>query len=85
MINVAKTNQKLRRRALRILEEATGADLLTAGHAMRHAGHDLRVALVMLRAGLNAAQARKRLGAEHGNLRGAIARASKPRRNAERN
>jgi N-acetylmuramic acid 6-phosphate etherase len=85
MINVAKTNQKLRRRALQILEEATGADLLTAGHAMRQAGHDLRVALVMLKAGLNAAQARKRLGAEHGNLRRAIARARKPRRNAERN
>jgi N-acetylmuramic acid 6-phosphate etherase len=81
MINVAKTNQKLKRRALRILEEATGANALTAGHVMRQAGHDLRVALVMLKAGVNAAQARKRLAAEHGNLRRAIARTSKPRRN----
>lgn len=83
MINVAQSNQKLKRRALRILEEATGANASTAEHATRQAGHDLRVALVMLEAGVNAARARKKLGAENGNLRRTIARARNARRNAE--
>lgn len=85
MINVAKTNQKLRRRALRILQEATGADSLSARHAMRQAGHDLRVALLMLKTGAGAQQARRRLAAEHGNLRRAIARTDGPYRGASRN
>ena len=85
MINVAKTNQKLKRRALRILEEATGANSLTAEHTLRQAGHDLRVALLMLNTGLEARRARRQLAREHGNLRRAIARAGKPHRGAERN
>lgn len=84
MINVAKTNQKLKGRALRILQQAAGANSLTAGHAMRQAGHDLRVALVMLKTGVNAVQARRKLAAEHGNLRRAIERTGAPHRGASR-
>lgn len=84
MINVAKTNQKLKGRALRILQEATGADSLTAGHAMRQAGHDLRVAVAMLKTGATAARARRKLAAEHGNLRRAIERTGAPHRGASR-
>ncbi|HKW89032.1 MAG TPA: N-acetylmuramic acid 6-phosphate etherase [Candidatus Acidoferrales bacterium] len=85
MVNVAQTNQKLKRRALRILQEATGADSLTAGHAMRQAGHDLRIALLMLKTGVNASQARRKLAAEHGNLRRAIERGGAAHRGASRN
>ncbi|HKV28319.1 MAG TPA: N-acetylmuramic acid 6-phosphate etherase [Candidatus Acidoferrales bacterium] len=84
MIKVAKTNQKLRRRALRNLREATGAQVLTAQHALRQAGDNLQVALIMLKAGLNARQARLRLAATHGDLRKAVASANKPARGNKR-
>ncbi|HVA16165.1 MAG TPA: N-acetylmuramic acid 6-phosphate etherase [Candidatus Dormibacteraeota bacterium] len=84
MINVAKTNQKLRERALRNLTEATGTQVLTARHALRQAGDNLPVALIMLKAGLNARQARLRLAATHGNLRKAVASASKSVRGNKR-
>ena len=84
MIKVAKTNKKLRERALRNLTNATGTQVLTAQHALRQAGDNLQVALIMLTAGLNARQARLRLAATHGNLRKAVAGASKPARGNKR-
>jgi N-acetylmuramic acid 6-phosphate etherase len=84
MIKATKTNQKLRERALRNLREATGAEALTAEHALRQAGDDLQVALIMLKAGLNARQSRRRLAATHGNLRKAVASASEPARGNKR-
>ncbi|MHB8486973.1 MAG: N-acetylmuramic acid 6-phosphate etherase [Candidatus Acidiferrales bacterium] len=84
MIKVAKTNKKLRERALRNLTNATGTHVLTAEHALRQAGDNLQVALIMLKAGLNARQARLRLAATHGNLRKAVASASKPARGNKR-
>ena len=77
MINVAQTNRKLRRRAERILEEATGADVSAVRRAMRHAGHDLRVALVMLKRGVDAIEAKKRLRDAGGNLRAALGEAGR--------
>jgi len=84
MIKVAKTNKKLRERALRNLTTATGTQVLTAEHALRQAGDNLQVALIMLKAGLNARQARLRLAASHGDLRKAVAGASKPARGNKR-
>jgi N-acetylmuramic acid 6-phosphate etherase len=72
MIDVMLTNEKLRDRALRILAEASSKDLSSAKHALRQSGHNLRVALVMLRLGLNTAQARTRLKNAKGNLRRAL-------------
>jgi N-acetylmuramic acid 6-phosphate etherase len=72
MIDVMLTNEKLRGRAQRILAEASGKDLSTAEHALRQSGHNLRVALVMLRLHLNAVQARKRLASANNNLRRAL-------------
>ena len=72
MINVAATNQKLRRRALRILEQAADTNLYTAEHALRLAGHDLRTALVMLKSGVSAKEARARLISAHENIRIAL-------------
>ncbi len=72
MINVALTNLKLHRRGLRILEQATGASPSRAEHAARQAGHDLRVALVMLKGDWPAAEARRRLARAGGDLRQAM-------------
>jgi N-acetylmuramic acid 6-phosphate etherase len=72
MIDVALTNQKLRNRGLRILAEASGKDLSASRHALRQSGHNLRVALVMLKCGLNAKNARVRLDLTKGNLRRAL-------------
>jgi len=72
MIGVALTNRKLRRRGLRILEEAAEATARQAHHALRQSGHDLRVALVILKRGIGAPEARKRLNAAQGNLRTAL-------------
>ena len=72
MIDVALTNQKLRRRGVRILMEASGASLLAAERALRQSGHDLRVALTMLKRDTEAKGARARLALTKGNLRQAL-------------
>lgn len=77
MINVARTNRKLRRRAERILEEATGANVARVRRALRQAGHDLRLALVMLKGDLDAGEAQRRLRSAGGNLRAALGERSR--------
>jgi N-acetylmuramic acid 6-phosphate etherase len=72
MAGVALTNRKLLRRGLRILEQATGANLSDAEHALGQAGHDLRVALVMLKSRVDAGEARRRLASAGGNVREAL-------------
>jgi len=72
MIDMALTNQKLRQRGLRILTEASGADASSAEHALRQSGHNLRVALTMLKTGVDAKGARSRLALAKGNLRQAL-------------
>ena len=72
MIDMMLTNEKLAERALRILAEASGKKVSAADHALRAAGHDMRVALVMLKLGVGAAEARKELRAVRGDLRKAL-------------
>lgn len=72
MVDVALTNEKLRQRGLRILEEATGADAKRAAHALAESKKNLRVALVMLKTGVPAAEARQKLQRVRGNLRRAL-------------
>jgi N-acetylmuramic acid 6-phosphate etherase len=72
MIDVTLTNQKLRDRGLRMLAEAGGRNLLASRRALRQSGHNLRVALLMLKCGLNAKNARARLALTKGNLRRAL-------------
>ncbi len=72
MIDVVPRNQKLIERSRRILAEASGRDLSAAEHALRHSGHKLRVALVMLKREVSAAEARKRLRRAGGILRKAL-------------
>ncbi len=72
MIGVALTNRKLQARGLRILSDASGAGVSQAAHALRQSRHDLRVALIMLKAGVGAAEARRRLSLARGDLRRAL-------------
>jgi N-acetylmuramic acid 6-phosphate etherase len=72
MIDVALINQKLRQRGLRILMEASGATPSAAEHALRQSSHELRVALAMLKTGVDAKSARARLAVARGNLRQAL-------------
>lgn len=79
MVYVALTNQKLRRRGTRILEEATGASASAAEHALRQAGHNLPAALVMLKSGASARDAARCLAAAGGNVRQALEAAKNQR------
>jgi N-acetylmuramic acid 6-phosphate etherase len=72
MIGVALTNRKLRARGRRVLAAASGASVSQAARALRQAGDDLRVALVVLKTGATPAEARRRLRAAKGDLRRAL-------------
>jgi N-acetylmuramic acid 6-phosphate etherase len=72
MIDVMLTNQKLNKRGRRILAEASGKKLSAAEHTLRAAGHSMRVALVMLKLGIGAGEAKRLLVRAGGNLRKAL-------------
>ncbi len=72
MIDMMLTNEKLAERALRIVAEASGKSVSAAEHALRAAGHDLRVALVMLKRRVGAKEAKKLISKAGGNLRMAV-------------
>ena len=72
MIDLALTNQKLRHRVKRILMESSGKDVSAVEHALRQTGHNLRLALIMLKRGLTAQKAKRQLAAAKGDLRRAL-------------
>ncbi len=72
MIDAVLTNEKLHERAVRILMAASGASVSLAEDALRAAGHNMRVGLVMLKLAVNAGEARKRLRAARDDLRLAL-------------
>jgi N-acetylmuramic acid 6-phosphate etherase len=72
MIDLGQTNTKLRERAKRILEQASGKGMYAVAHAVRQSDHDLRLALVMLKKKVSAAEARKDLAKAGGILRKAL-------------
>jgi len=72
MVNVHVKNEKLWERGVTILEEAAGIKRAAADRALKAAGRSVPVALVMLKAGVSKAEARRRLKAERGNVRQAI-------------
>ena len=71
MVDLSMTNEKLRSRAVRILGEVTGAGIPQARRALAQSG-SLRIALVMLKTGMSASQARRWLRGVAGNLRQAL-------------
>ncbi len=72
MVDVRPTNVKLRRRAARILQQASGAGADAARRALQATGYEVKPALVMLLAGVGADEARRRLAAAEGFVRRAL-------------
>jgi len=72
MIDAALTNKKLEQRALRILAEASGKSVSAGRRALRQARHDIRLAVVILKRGVSAAEAGQLLAGAGGNLRRAL-------------
>ena len=73
LIDMERTNKKLEERTIRILTEASGKSVSAAEQALRAAGHDMRVGLVMLKRGVKPEEARKLLRQANGDLRRALA------------
>jgi N-acetylmuramic acid 6-phosphate etherase len=78
MVNVSPKNEKLKQRALGILESATGADHESARRALQASGNRTPVAVVMLAAKVNRTQAVAALKKAEGHVRKAIAIAGAP-------
>jgi N-acetylmuramic acid 6-phosphate etherase len=72
MIDVKASNRKVSQRMVRILADASGKSLSASEHALRQSGHNLRVALVMLKLRVNTADAAKKLRDAKGHLRAAL-------------
>ncbi len=75
MIGVALTNRKLRARGLRILMEASGEGVAESTRALRQSGHNLGAALIMLKTGASAPQAKRLLRDTNGHVHNALNRA----------
>lgn len=73
MVNVHLKNEKLVERAIGIVQNATGVDRDQAIATLKQAKKRVPVALVMLKAGVNAKQAGQRLKKTYGHVRKAIA------------
>jgi N-acetylmuramic acid 6-phosphate etherase len=72
MTNLMPRNEKLRERSLRILIAETALDTPAATELLKRAGGEVRVALVMHRAGVDRATAVSGLGSAGGSIEGAI-------------
>ena len=72
MVDVRASNAKLVQRALRLTVLATGADESAARGALAQSGARVKVAIVMLKAGVDAAEAERRLGAAEGSVDAAL-------------
>jgi N-acetylmuramic acid 6-phosphate etherase len=76
MVDVVASNEKLRRRARRLIREIAGVDDAAAVAALDAADWHAKTALVSVLADVDAATARSRLDAADGRVREAIAPAS---------
>ena len=72
MVDVATTNEKLRVRALNIVSEATGIDKENSKNLLEESGYDVKVAIVMGLAGVDALKARKTLSDNELNVSATI-------------
>lgn len=69
MTDMPVTNAKLARRAVTMVELATGADRRRADEALRGANQEVKTAIVMIKRDLGADAAREALARHRGNLR----------------
>jgi N-acetylmuramic acid 6-phosphate etherase len=72
MIDVKASNRKVSQRMVRILADASNKSLSASEHALRQSGHNLRVALVMLKLRVSEADAARKLRDAKGHLRAAL-------------
>ncbi len=72
MVDVRATNAKLRRRAVRIVRDAANVDEETATAALTAANGRAKTAIVALLAGVDAAEAARRLDRARGRVRDAL-------------
>jgi len=77
MVNVHRKNQKLARRAIAILERGAAIDRRAARGLLRSAGNSVPVALIMRKAKVGRSEAARALQSAQGNVRQAIALASR--------
>lgn len=72
MVDVQPSNQKLRRRAVRIVVSATGVPEDEAQRLLEVTGYAAKPAIVMALAGVDAAEAQRRLESSGGHVRAAL-------------
>jgi N-acetylmuramic acid 6-phosphate etherase len=72
MVNLHQKNSKLTERAVTIVERALGTDRTQARKALRAAGNDVRVAIVMRLARMGKQESENTLKSANGNVRRAI-------------
>jgi N-acetylmuramic acid 6-phosphate etherase len=72
MVDVMMTNEKLKERGLRIVMQATGADTETAIACLKASGDRVKIAIVMILAQCDAAEAVRRLDEADGFINKAI-------------
>lgn len=68
MVDVVTANEKLRSRAARMVRELTGCSDESARNALREAGGNAKLAILMLRCRIDPEAARSRLSAARGDL-----------------
>jgi N-acetylmuramic acid 6-phosphate etherase len=78
MVDVAVTNNKLRDRALRMLQDLTSLSREEAGYLLEESGRSVKLALVMHWTGLNRQESDRLLAEHKGNLRQAVLSYQKP-------
>lgn len=72
MVDVRASNEKLLARATGIVTRITGADAATAADVLTDSDLDVKVAVLRLKLGVDADEARRRLEASDGRLRAAL-------------
>jgi N-acetylmuramic acid 6-phosphate etherase len=76
MVDMRASNGKLRDRAARIVSTVTGSPYAEAWSTLEAADFETKVAIVMLKLGVDKVDAERRLAAGAGHLRGALTRAA---------
>jgi N-acetylmuramic acid 6-phosphate etherase len=72
MVDVRATNEKLRRRAVRLVEQAAAVDTAAAEQALARANGEVKTAIALLQLGIGVDEARARLHSMGGSLRRVI-------------
>jgi N-acetylmuramic acid 6-phosphate etherase len=69
MVDVRATNEKLRRRAVRLVQQAADTEAVRAERALAESNGEVKTAIAALRLGISPVEARRRLAEVDGHLR----------------